>query len=58
MLLVKGALPAVAVATLIPMAVFYTVMLAGSVAWAIAMSAVYAEELYTGTPSHVCPVTS
>lgn len=41
-LLAKGALPAVAVATLIPMALFYAVMSVGSLAWAIGMSAVYA----------------
>jgi hypothetical protein len=38
----KGALPAVAVATLIPLALFYTVMIAGSLAWAIPTCAAYA----------------
>jgi hypothetical protein len=38
----KGALPAVLVATLIPMALFYIALTAGSVGWAIAVSVGYA----------------
>lgn len=40
--LVKGALPAVIVATLIPLALFYVALTAGSVMWAIGVSVVYA----------------
>jgi MFS family permease len=40
--LVRGALPAVAVATLIPLALFYVAMVAGGVSWAIGLSLVYA----------------
>ncbi len=40
--LVRGALPAVAVATLIPLAVFYAALMASSVLWAMAVSVVYA----------------
>jgi hypothetical protein len=38
----KGALPAVAVASLIPLALFYVVLGAGSVVWAIGASILYA----------------
>ena len=38
----RGALPAVLVATLIPLALFYAVLSAGSVMWAVAASVVYA----------------
>ena len=40
--LLRGALPAVAVATLIPLALFYLVLAAGGVVWAIAVSILYA----------------
>lgn len=40
--LLKGALPAITVATLIPLALFYAALAAGSVGWAIAVSVVYA----------------
>jgi hypothetical protein len=40
--LLRGALPAIAVATLIPLALFYVVLAAGGVLWAIATSIVYA----------------
>ena len=40
--LFRAALPAVAVATLIPLALFYVVLAAGSMFWAIAVSVVYA----------------
>jgi hypothetical protein len=40
--LVRAALPAVAVATLIPLALFYVVLAAGSMTWAIVISVVYA----------------
>jgi hypothetical protein len=40
--LARGALPAVAVATLIPLAVFYVALMASSVLWAMAVSVVYA----------------
>ena len=40
--LLRGALPAVLVATLIPLGLFYVVLSAGTVFWAIAMSVVYA----------------
>lgn len=40
--LVRGAFPAVLVATLIPLALFYTALAAGSVLWAIGVSVVYA----------------
>lgn len=40
--LIRGAAPAVLVATLIPLALFYVVLGAGTVLWAIAMSVVYA----------------
>jgi hypothetical protein len=40
--LAKGALPAVLVATLIPLALFYTALLAGSVTWGIGVSVAYA----------------
>lgn len=42
LVLARGALPAVLVATLIPLALFYLVMSAGSVSWAIAVSVAYA----------------
>jgi hypothetical protein len=38
----RGALPAVVVATLIPLALFYGALAAGSVGWAIAVSITYA----------------
>ena len=41
-LLAKAALPAVFVATLVPMALFYAALEAGSVLWAIAVSVAYA----------------
>ena len=40
--LVRGALPAVAVATLVPLALFYLALTAGSVEWAIGVSVLYA----------------
>ncbi len=40
--MVRGALPAVAVATLIPLALFYTALTAGSVKWAIGVMVGYA----------------
>ena len=40
--LLRTALPAVAVATLIPLALFYLVLAAGSMVWAIVVSVVYA----------------
>jgi hypothetical protein len=40
--LARGALPAVAVATLIPLAVFYIALMASSVLWAMGLSVVYA----------------
>ena len=40
--LLRAALPAVAVATLIPLALFYVVLAAGSMTWAIVVSVVYA----------------
>jgi hypothetical protein len=40
--LARGALPAVAVATLIPLAVFYVALMASSVLWAMGLSVVYA----------------
>jgi hypothetical protein len=40
--LVKSALPAVAVATLIPLALFYGALAAGSMGWAIVISIAYA----------------
>jgi hypothetical protein len=40
--LLRAALPAVAVASLIPLALFYVVLAAGSMAWAIVVSVVYA----------------
>lgn len=40
--MVRGALPAVLVATLIPMALFYIALSAGSVGWAIGVSVGYA----------------
>jgi hypothetical protein len=40
--LLRGALPAVLVATLIPLAMFYTALAAGDVKWAIAVSVCYA----------------
>lgn len=40
--MVRGALPAVAVATLIPLAVFYFALLATSVLWAMGLSVIYA----------------
>lgn len=40
--MVRGALPAVAVATLIPLALFYAALAAGSVKWAIGVSVAYA----------------
>jgi hypothetical protein len=42
LLLARGALPAVVVATLIPLALFYAALSAGSVLWAIAVSVAYA----------------
>lgn len=42
LILARGALPAVAVATLIPLALFYIAFSAGSVTWAIGVSVVYA----------------
>ena len=38
----RGALPAVLVATLIPLALFYAVLAVGSVMWAVGVSVVYA----------------
>lgn len=38
----RGAMPAVLVATLIPLALFYLVLSAGSILWAICISVVYA----------------
>jgi intracellular septation protein A len=40
--LAKGAFPAVAVATLIPLVLFYTALMVGSILWAIAVSVAYA----------------
>jgi intracellular septation protein A len=40
--MVRGALPAVAVATLIPLVLFYTALMAGSVKWAIGVLVGYA----------------
>jgi hypothetical protein len=40
--LVRAALPAILVASLIPLALFYLVLVAGSMFWAIAVSVVYA----------------
>jgi uncharacterized membrane protein len=40
--LLRGALPSIAVATLIPMALFYLTLAAGSVVWAIGVSVLYA----------------
>jgi hypothetical protein len=40
--LVRGALPAIAVATLIPLALFYLTLAAGSIVWAIGVSVLYA----------------
>src|SRR5579862_5136862 len=40
--LLTGAFPAIAVATLIPMALFYVTLVAGSIGWAIGVSVVYA----------------
>jgi hypothetical protein len=40
--LIRGALPAIAVATLIPLALFYAALTAGSVLWAVAVSVAYA----------------
>ena len=40
--LARGALPAVLVASLIPLALFYLVLAAGSMVWAIVVSVVYA----------------
>jgi intracellular septation protein A len=40
--LAKGAFPAVAVATLIPLVLFYTAMMLGSIVWAIGVSVAYA----------------
>ena len=40
--LIRGAMPALVVATFIPVALFYTVLTLGSVMWAIAVSVVYA----------------
>lgn len=42
LVLARGALPAVLVATLIPLVLFYAVMTAGSVRWAIGVSVAYA----------------
>lgn len=42
LILARGALPAVLVATLIPLALFYIALSAGSVLWAIGVSVVYA----------------
>ena len=42
LLLARGALPAIVVATLIPMALFYSALAAGSIEWAIAVSVLYA----------------
>lgn len=42
LILVRGALPAVVVATLIPLALFYIALSAGSVMWAIGISVLYA----------------
>ncbi len=42
LILLRGALPAVVVATLIPVALFYAALVAGSVLWAIAVSVMYA----------------
>ena len=42
LILIRGALPAVVVATLIPLALFYAALAAGSVLWAIAVSVAYA----------------
>jgi hypothetical protein len=41
-LLLRGAMPAVVVATLIPLALFYAALSAGSVMWAIGVSVAYA----------------
>lgn len=41
-LLARGAMPAVVVATLIPLVLFYAALTAGSFAWAIGISVVYA----------------
>src|SRR5438309_1464531 len=40
--LARGAMPALLVATIIPLALFYIALTAGSVLWAIAVSVVYA----------------
>lgn len=40
--LIRGAMPALIIATFIPVALFYTVLTLGSVMWAIAVSVVYA----------------
>lgn len=42
LLLVRGAVPALTVATLIPVALFYSALAASSVGWAIAVSVLYA----------------
>jgi hypothetical protein len=42
LLLARGALPAIVVATLIPMTLFYAALAAGSVFWAIGVSVLYA----------------
>ena len=42
LILARGALPAVLVATLIPLALFYLALSAGSVLWAISISVAYA----------------
>ncbi|MDA8046174.1 MAG: hypothetical protein M0Z30_13205, partial [Actinomycetota bacterium] len=41
-ILIRGALPAVVVATLIPLALFYAALSAGSMVWAIGVSVLYA----------------
>ncbi len=40
--LLRGAFPSIAVATLIPMALFYVTLAAGSIVWAIGVSVLYA----------------
>ena len=42
LLVVRGAIPALTVATLIPLGLFYSALAAGSVGWAIAVSVLYA----------------
>jgi hypothetical protein len=47
LILIRGALPAVVVATLIPLLLFYVALAAGSVLWAIGVSVLYAYAVAT-----------